>query len=277
MLNIYLLTFDADLPKEDFEALKRLTSPEKAERIARFRRYEDSERSLLGDALARYAICGYASLHNSSLRFTSGANQKPMLDLNCLTSSRSAPDECLGGAHAGAAPGDPQPGAAPGPVFGDARAVSLTISRPRLHFNISHSGRHVVCALSGSQVGIDVELIKPIQLSVADRFFSADERAKIYSAPAQDRLGLFYGIWTRKESFVKMTGKGLAYPLEAFSSLDGHAAGLGGAVFYHSIGVGADASCHVCSNQPHVDALTRVGVGSLLAWASASAPEPENP
>src|SRR5690554_797379 len=43
------------------------------------------------------------------------------------------------------------------------------------HFNISHSGKWVVCAISNKPVGIDVERIKDLNIKIADRFFSKEE------------------------------------------------------------------------------------------------------
>ena len=43
------------------------------------------------------------------------------------------------------------------------------------HFNISHSGKWVVAAISEKPVGIDVERIKPVNFDIAKRFFSKEE------------------------------------------------------------------------------------------------------
>lgn len=42
---------------------------------------------------------------------------------------------------------------------------------PSFHFNLSHSGDWVVCAIDDAPVGIDIEEIKPIDLAIAKRFF----------------------------------------------------------------------------------------------------------
>lgn len=69
-------------------------------------------------------------------------------------------------------------------------------------FNLSHSGDYVVCALSDAPVGVDIEKIVPISLKVMRRFFSPS----ILSPIEQMRL------WTRYESYGKMTGTGIPYP-----------------------------------------------------------------
>lgn len=89
-------------------------------------------------------------------------------------------------------------------------------------FNVSHSGALVVCAADGPgrPLGIDVERIEPISLSVARRVCTAEElRALFGHAPAREEyvrtedvelLRRFYALWTRKEAYVKCTGEGIA-------------------------------------------------------------------
>ena len=88
-----------------------------------------------------------------------------------------------------------------------------------IHFNISHSGNFVVCALSDKTVGIDIEQVKPVELKIAKRFFSAGEYEFI-AAKADNKTLAFYKIWTMKESYVKWEGKGLSMPLKSFNVLE---------------------------------------------------------
>ena len=69
-------------------------------------------------------------------------------------------------------------------------------------FNLSHSGDYVVCALSDTAVGVDIEKIVPISLKVMRRFFGKS----VLSPTEQMRL------WTRYESYGKMVGCGIPYP-----------------------------------------------------------------
>lgn len=80
-----------------------------------------------------------------------------------------------------------------------------------LHFSISHSGEYAMVVLSDKEIGCDIQQIKNINLSIADRFFTAEERK--YVKCTED----FFRIWTLKESFIKAIGKGLALPLNSFS------------------------------------------------------------
>ncbi|MGG4398229.1 4'-phosphopantetheinyl transferase superfamily protein [Paenibacillus thiaminolyticus] len=90
-------------------------------------------------------------------------------------------------------------------------------SELRLYFNITHSGEWIACAVHDAEVGIDVEQIKSIDLSVARRFFSAEEYEQLENEPPEGKLKLFYDLWTLKESYVKLRGQGLSIPLDSFS------------------------------------------------------------
>jgi 4'-phosphopantetheinyl transferase len=82
----------------------------------------------------------------------------------------------------------------------------------RVDFNIAHSGRFIVCALSlTNKVGIDVEEIKPISLEDFEANFSEEEWIKIYAD--EDQYRGFYKFWTKKEAFLKAIGLGLNVPL----------------------------------------------------------------
>ena len=91
------------------------------------------------------------------------------------------------------------------------------------HFNISHSGIWVVCAIGKKEVGIDIEQIKSIDFDIAKRFFSNTEYEMLMSKPDDLKTNYFYDIWTLKESYIKCTGKGLSVPLNSFNvCIDNH-------------------------------------------------------
>ncbi|MFW5427892.1 MULTISPECIES: 4'-phosphopantetheinyl transferase family protein [Bacillus] len=89
---------------------------------------------------------------------------------------------------------------------------------PSFHFNLSHSGDWVVCVIDDAPVGIDIEEIKPIDLAIAKRFFSADEYEDLLSQPAERQEAYFFHLWSMKEAFIKLTGKGLSYGLSSFTA-----------------------------------------------------------
>jgi 4'-phosphopantetheinyl transferase len=95
--------------------------------------------------------------------------------------------------------------------------------RPALHkpkiknfdFNISHSGDYVAIAISNKKIGVDIEKIKPLDLEIAESYFTPKELSYI-KGNTKDKLTSFYKIWTLKESYIKAIGKGLSHPLKSF-------------------------------------------------------------
>lgn len=88
-----------------------------------------------------------------------------------------------------------------------------------VHFNLSHSGDLVVCAVGGKAVGCDIEKTGQEPEGVADRFFHQKEAAYLQKFQEPERSVMFYRLWTWKESYVKMTGEGLQLPLQEFEIL----------------------------------------------------------
>ena len=87
-----------------------------------------------------------------------------------------------------------------------------------VHFNLSHAGEWVLCAVSNAPVGCDVELLRRWDMNVARRFFSAEETALLEAAQNDAaRADLFFRLWTLKESYIKAVGEGLRLPLDSFT------------------------------------------------------------
>jgi 4'-phosphopantetheinyl transferase len=90
------------------------------------------------------------------------------------------------------------------------------------HFNISHSGEWIVCALNNNPVGIDIQKIVPIARNRMDmtvvRFFHDDERIHYFNLKDDEKNAFFFTQWALKESYIKFQGKGLNIPLQGFSA-----------------------------------------------------------
>lgn len=170
MVKTFTLFINRNLNNDEFNNLMNYVSVEKRQRILKFRNFEDQQRSLLGDILARFSICLNYGLKNENLIFRKNDYGKPFF---------IAPDE--------------------------------------FHFNISHAGHWVVCALDSHPVGIDVEVIKPIDFKIVESFFSKDEYFAFSNQDNKEKLKYFYNLWTLKESYIKAEGKGLSIPLDSFS------------------------------------------------------------
>lgn len=170
MFETYILEIDRNIEKDDFDRLLSSVSKKQKERISQFHRFEDAQRTLLGDVLARYAICKKLGIRNRDLVFEKNEYGKPLL-----------------------------------------------LKPSGIHFNISHSGNWVVCAVDSNVVGIDIEIIRKIDFKIAERFFSRDEYLSLINQPKKTKLKYFYMIWTLKESYIKAEGKGLSIPLNSFT------------------------------------------------------------
>ena len=97
----------------------------------------------------------------------------------------------------------------------------------RLRFNMSHShGVALYAVTEGREIGIDVEHVRPDFASdnVARRFFSPFEVDVFSELPEDDRVAAFFRCWTRKEAYIKATGRGLSQPLDGFDVSLGPAA-----------------------------------------------------
>ena len=81
-----------------------------------------------------------------------------------------------------------------------------------LHFSITHTPRHVFCALAENPVGIDAEeMDRRISLRLAEKILSPAEFARYQKAP--DKRAALLRLWVLKEASVKLTGEGLrGYP-----------------------------------------------------------------
>ena len=84
-------------------------------------------------------------------------------------------------------------------------------------YNLSHSGKWVVCAADNEPIGVDIEEIVPIQMDIAQRYFSKEEMNYVMEKPESKRVEAFYNIWTFKESYIKALGFGLSKELNSFS------------------------------------------------------------
>ena len=144
-------------------------SPERREKVRRFRFPKDRRLSLGAELLLRKAL-QELGITRRELSYTYGENGKPFLS-----------------------------------------------GLPGLHFNLSHSGERVMCAVSGGEAGCDIEQIRDVDLKIARRYFFYGEYERIAAAATEEeRCDLFFRYWTLKESFMKVTGRGLSLPLDAF-------------------------------------------------------------
>lgn len=102
-------------------------------------------------------------------------------------------------------------GIAPGDLrFRVGKSGKPYIENVNLKFSISHSGSIAVCAISDKPVGIDIEMIRDANINVARKVFTPDEQMYVFEKWSLAQLR-FFEIWTRKEAYVKMLGRGISY------------------------------------------------------------------
>lgn len=86
------------------------------------------------------------------------------------------------------------------------------VDKEGIFFNISHSKGRVVCAVSDTPVGIDIEKIIPKSdtdiKSFAKRYFVENEINELEAAEYSPEA--FYTVWTKKEAYSKMLGSALS-------------------------------------------------------------------
>jgi len=127
-----------------------------------------------------------------------------------------------------------------------------------IHFNISHSGHYIACAISDEPVGIDIEIIKHIDMKIAERFFAPNEIAYIMESDSTHR---FYDIWTKKESRIKWEGVGLHKQLSSFCVMDSKNEEE---VLYQKVFYNNEAISHVCSKKKEVPSVLILNTNILL-------------
>lgn len=88
------------------------------------------------------------------------------------------------------------------PVYSGTRAGKPIA--PGAYLSISHSGRVAVCAASHMPIGVDIERVRHVNPGLARKLRCPAD------VPARELDALLLSHWTAKESFLKMTGEGLA-------------------------------------------------------------------
>lgn len=81
-----------------------------------------------------------------------------------------------------------------------------------VHFSVSHSGDIAVCAVSDSEIGIDIEKIRLVNHKASERFATENEQEYI-----RNNENGFFEIWTLKEAYFKCIGTGLGADIKKVS------------------------------------------------------------
>lgn len=88
--------------------------------------------------------------------------------------------------------------------------------RPSIHYNISHSGKYVVCILTGQEVGIDIQIHQEVNYKrMLQRMVPANMIDDIMRAGNLQEA--FFTQWVLREAYIKWTGEGLSRDLRTIS------------------------------------------------------------
>lgn len=82
--------------------------------------------------------------------------------------------------------------------------------QPGIHYNISHSGKYVVCILAPEEVGIDIQLHKEnVKFEKAlEKMVPFEQMEQILAQG--DLAKAFYTQWVLREAYIKWTGEGFS-------------------------------------------------------------------
>lgn len=112
-----------------------------------------------------------------------------------------------------------------GEVYGKIPAVSYgenqygkpnLTSHPGIFYSLSDTDGCVAVAVGDSELGLDIERLRPVDMRTARRFTQA-EREYVGGGDGADER--FFALWTRKEAFMKYRGMGFSLPMKSFSAL----------------------------------------------------------
>ncbi|MFO7557428.1 MAG: 4'-phosphopantetheinyl transferase superfamily protein [Desulfobacterales bacterium] len=122
-----------------------------------------------------------------------------------------------------------------------------------IDINLSHSGEIAVCAVSkNGRVGIDIEKIKPVELSGFKKYILPEVWKEIDRSDEKENL--FYDYWTMVESSLKADGRGFSLPIEEMA-VNGNAVTLCGKNWYITrLDIGEGYRCCLASsrNEPEL-------------------------
>jgi 4'-phosphopantetheinyl transferase len=146
-------------------------------------------------------------------------------------------------------------------------------NRPYLNaeidFNISHSGKFIVCAIGKSlTLGIDIEEVRPVDINDFADQFTREEWRMIESAV--DHYHEFFNYWTIKEAVIKADGRGLNIPLKDIVIRD-HASVEGKDWFIHRIHLDQSYITHLVTDKLLDDKITlrRISMPNDIVGISA--------
>lgn len=133
-------------------------------------------------------------------------------------------------------------------------------------FNVSHSGKYALIAISNKEVGCDIEEIEKADINVVKRFFHENEYYKLLTLLQKERNEVFYRLWTIKEAYRKNKGVGLQMALDEddFSSCIDKADFEVNTVHMHIVNDFEGYMICVASVNPNIDDIKVLSIKDVL-------------
>ena len=91
---------------------------------------------------------------------------------------------------------------------------------PDIHYNISHSGKYVMCILCGEPVGIDVQEHRNVKYEMLLRRMVPEPmiREILEGGNTEEE---FFTQWVLREAYIKWTGEGFSHDIRTISMDEG--------------------------------------------------------
>lgn len=199
-INVVFKRVDADYLEKNFDSVITMLHPARREKVAKLKNKKAAYVSMTAGLLLQEAVEREFGLKPEDILIGKGENGKPYLK-----------------------------------------------EYPEYKYNISHSGNMVMMAYSKQELGVDIEELRVKDTKVAKRCFGPHEylyvlngnddlnskmlsEARLEQAllekdmagkAGEDKINAersrrFFEIWTLKEAYLKLSGKGISVPLSSF-------------------------------------------------------------
>ncbi len=103
-----------------------------------------------------------------------------------------------------------------GSLFPEERVMRAEHGKPYFEdreerFSISHSGILSAVAVSDSEIGVDIERVRPLRPALVSKFVSDRDRSCALCGESEEEFCI--RMWSAKEAYLKYTGEGIcSYP-----------------------------------------------------------------
>ena len=121
------------------------------------------------------------------------------------------------------------------------------IENNTIHFSTAYAGNIAVCIIStNGETGIDIEKLRPVELSLYKEYFTLNEWQYIILAKdTNETYKNFYHLWTRKEAILKASGVGLSILLNTIEVLNETLILNNKKYYLKTINLSKDYICHI--------------------------------